>query len=114
MRFPWLALIVALAPGCGTMRFTRSGPFSEQMLQKDWTECEAMNPYAGVAPRSDYQERCMVGRGWTRVDESDETAAQERRRNWNECNAASTSSDEAARQKQIEGRMHKRGYGVKR
>jgi len=63
-----ITLFPALLSACGTMRFTRDTPYTEQNLQRDWTECETQNPYGGILPWRSYQERCMLGRGWTRMD----------------------------------------------
>jgi hypothetical protein len=61
-------LLVGLSSvGCGTMKFDRGGYYTQADFYRDWSECEAMNRYGGFAARG-YQERCMVGRGWTRTE----------------------------------------------
>lgn len=69
MRLILLLLAGLFVFGCGTMKFDRHDrPYSEREFQKDFTECEAMNPQGNSIPGRNYIQRCMFGRGWDRVE----------------------------------------------
>lgn len=69
MRKLTITLISVFLFGCAAMRFTKPGTTNVD-LQRDWTECDAMNGQAGhsdsmMATRN-FMEHCMIGKGWTR------------------------------------------------
>lgn len=56
---------VLLLTGCA-QHFTRPD-YTEELLQKDWTECEVMAGQSGKAGtwgQKDFMRRCMIGKGW--------------------------------------------------
>jgi hypothetical protein len=61
-------LLVTALVGCGTMRFDRSEPFSNQDLQRDFHECEDRSVGYMYIQRGSIITRCMNDKGWTRTD----------------------------------------------